>query len=196
MADVKNLTLLNSIGGKSGVYFISYDHPSSPTEKFLVKVGLAVNKPRFDGKKSKRGLKSRLESYLLCYPTGFYIFALMFTNPKSASLLERQIHSYLAGKGRKADYPHSRVEEWYNLSLIDIQKIVLIHRHTHTLNYKLFNPPHFLTSNPTAGKQKILVPKSTPERRKIESKTSISPPHTTKKKKYRKSKSVKKKLTY
>jgi hypothetical protein len=194
MTDEKNLLLLESLKGKSGIYFISQDAPSSPTEKFLVKIGLAVAKPQHNYKKSKRGLKSRLESYLFCYPTGFYIYGLMFTTPKNASPLERQIHSYLAGKGRKADYPHSRVEEWYHLSLIDIQKTILIHKQSYTLKHKIFNPPHILTSNPTAGKQKILVPKSTPMRRSIESKSSISPPQTTKKKRYRKSKSLKKKL--
>lgn len=189
-----NLKLLKSLEGKSGIYFISQELPSSPTEKILVKIGLAVAKPQYNYKKSKRGLKSRLESYLLCYPRGYNIYGLMLTTPKNASPLERQIHSYLSGKGRKADYPHSRIEEWYHLSLIDIQKTILIHKNSFTLRHKIFNPPHFLISNPTSGKQKILVPHSTPKRRSIESKSSISPPQTTKKKKYRKSKSLKKKL--
>ena len=183
----KNLDLLNSVAGKSGVYFISPDFPENKENRFLVKIGLAVAKP-FLGQKSTRGLKSRLESYLFCYPRGFHIFGLMFTTKDNASKLERQIHSYLSGKGRKADYPHSRVEEWYHLTLRDIEKTILIHSTNNpiVLRIQQFVPSHFLTANPTAGKQKILVPASTPERIKTESVILMSPPETQKKKRARK----------
>lgn len=179
----KNLRLLQSLAGKSGIYFISPEFPSDPNERFLVKIGLAVAKP-YIGQKSKRGLKSRLESYLFCYPRGYYIFGIMFTTKDNALKMERQIHSYLAGKGRKADYPHSRVEEWYHLTLSDIFKTIHIHAHRNpsVLRMKVFDPPHKLTANPTAGKQKKVIPATSPERSGIESRISMSPPRTQKKK--------------
>ena len=180
----ENLRLLQSVSGKSGIYFISPEFPSDPHERFLVKIGLAVAKP-YLGEKSKRGLKSRLESYLFCYPRGFYIFGLMFTDKDNALKMERRIHSYLAGKGRKADYPHSRVEEWYHLSLRDIFKTLHIHAYRNPLvsRMKVFVPPHRLTANPTAGKQKKVVPFTSPERFSLERRvTSMSPPKTQKKK--------------
>lgn len=174
--DLDNNELLTKLQGKSGVYFISPEIPENPVDKILVKIGIGESRA-FN---PKRGLSSRLDSYLLCYPRGFNIFGLVVTKKKEAVKLERKIHSYLAGKGRKFDLKHSHIEEWYWLSLEDIEKTIQLHQETpNVLDSVVFTPPHFLQMNPTAGKQRKVISSTSPERRSIESdKPALSPPLT------------------
>lgn len=178
-----NNDFLNNLAGKSGVYFVSPELPTESSERFLVKIGMAADKT-YLGSSTKKGMKARLESYLLYYPRGYNIFGLVLTNLKNAKKVESQIQSYLTGKGRKADFPHSRTEEWYWLSLGDIEKTIkiLTKDNRSVLSYEIFKPHYVLLSNPGAGKQRHINPSQTPERRKVESRSRIEPPSTASKK--------------
>lgn len=111
---------LDQFEGKSGVYFISpgldYDVP-------LVKVGLSTSITDFRGVRTG-GLASRLASYLLCYPFGFYIYAVIETTSNQTSTLESLVHEYFASKNFKAEFNHSRAEEWFFVTFQDITATV------------------------------------------------------------------------
>jgi len=174
--DLDNNELLTKLQGKSGVYFISPETPPNSVDKILVKIGIGESRA-FN---PKRGLSSRLDSYLLCYPRGFNIFGLIVTKKKEAVNLERKIHSYLAGKGRKFELEHSHIEEWYWLSLEDIEKTIKLYKEIpNALDSVVFTPPHFLKMNPTSGKQRKVISSTSPERRSVEAvNPTLLPPST------------------
>lgn len=195
MNQLSNVDFLMNLVGKSGVYFISQELPpdSNPNQKFLVKIGLAAAKKDNKTNKNKGGLRNRIEQYLLYYPRGFNIFGLIFTTKENAHKIENQIQSYLTGKNRKANFPHSRTEEWYYMSQQDIMKTITIHTKNNSLviSHYIFQPHYVLTANPTAGKQRKVLATQTPERQKVEKKSDIStPPSTTGGKRRTRSKNI------
>jgi hypothetical protein len=179
---------LMCLEGRSGVYFVSNEYRD--TGRFLVKIGLARSTVLSNAStKRTGGLRTRLEQYLLYYPRGFAIFGLMFTNYDKAYEVEQAIQSYLTGKGRKADFPHSRTEEWYWLSSADLTKVINQFGQDSSVpvnQYLNFNPYYLLKSNPTAGRQRKVPIMATPQRRQHEttsSATDSNPVQTTKKRK-------------
>jgi hypothetical protein len=126
--------LFNQITGKAGVYFIApishwdkiqYD----PDDKMKVKIGLAGN--------SKNGnLAGRFNQYLLCWPDGFYVFAIIQTSTKPAArATERAIHEYLNGKQKYIVTGHSHDEEWFSISKKEIDNIVDMLHHNKNTKY-------------------------------------------------------------
>lgn len=128
-------TFLSSMDKKSGVYVIAPRDavdglPASRgkidmSKQFWVKVGLGKN------------LRHRLESYLLYWPHGFYVFGVILTNKGSArriatfestttraGVVEESIHQYLRAKGRHMVSGHTHSEEWFELSLKDIDTML------------------------------------------------------------------------
>ena len=94
----KSRTLLTSLQKKSGVYIITSiaNMVKSPSKTMLIKIGIAKN------------LMHRLDSYLLYWPKGYYIFAYILTNNiNQARRTEKSIHKYLVTKNRYHRSPHS-----------------------------------------------------------------------------------------
>jgi hypothetical protein len=112
--------LLGYLENRSGVYFVAPQAAwdgigKDPTESFLVKIGLAEN------------MEHRLNSYLLYWPEGFYIFGMVSTrDTQSARRTERAIHAYLNQKGAYYVSEHSHDEEWFELTLKQISKLMEI----------------------------------------------------------------------
>ena len=109
--------------GKSGVYFISpyYNDRMSENDRVYVKIGMsAISRDELQIKNKQSGLGPRLDSYLLCYPIGFYVYAVLTTPAAYAYSVEKMFHEYFTGKQRKADFEHSHREEWYLLSRRDV----------------------------------------------------------------------------
>jgi len=188
MDKLNNHDFLMKLVGKSGVYFISQELPpdNDKKKKFLVKVGLAAAKKDSKSAKNKGGLRNRIEQYLLYYPRGFNIFGLVLTTKENAHKVEKKIQGYLTGKNRKANFPHSRTEEWYYMTQADIIKTIKIHTKDNpmVIDHHSFDPYYVLTSNPTAGKQRKVTALHTPERKVIDRKSTVStPPSTIKKRK-------------
>lgn len=113
----KSAKFLQTVKGKSGVYFVTSKNFYEPSKnnvdaKILVKIGLAKD---FD---------HRLNSYLLYWPTGVYIFDIFYTTKSSARTLERSIHEYLNNKAKYIVSQHSHTEEWFLLSKQEIKKTI------------------------------------------------------------------------
>ena len=88
----KSVDFFKYISGNSGVYIITSTdfYKKDENEKMLVKIGLA------------KDLGNRLNNYLLCWPTGLYVFGIIFTkNEDYAKRTERSIHQYLNIKQTK-----------------------------------------------------------------------------------------------
>ncbi len=95
--------LVSTLGKKGGIYFLSYTNQHG---KNLVKIGC-----------STRELWRRLDSYLLYYPTGFYVFGVYVcksrTSGKAIKKLESEIHAYCNGKNFNPRHDHSHSSEWF-----------------------------------------------------------------------------------
>lgn len=113
MEQTDTVQLFKEWEGKSGVYFLSpfYD-PEQPYREILVKVG-----------RSCRNMNNRLDSYLLCYPYGYYLFGLLKSPCTQVSQLEELIHSYLKQKKRVYEVDHSHADEWFHLTPKHIHSI-------------------------------------------------------------------------
>jgi hypothetical protein len=169
-----DLEVLDTLEGKSGVYFVSNEYHTD--DLFLVKVGVAHATTSGQSRKRTGGLRKRVESYLLCYPRGFYLFGVMKETYRGAGKLERKIQSYLTRKGRKATYGHSHIEEWYWMRTGDIQKLESLFKSRYGSEF--FDPPVRIRSNITAGRQVKRVALKTPEKDIIEERTTRTPPST------------------
>lgn len=67
----------------------------------------------------------RFGAYLLCYPTGFYVFKLFLTYHKTqAARLERSIHRYLGAKYKFIVTKHSHSEEVFKLTLEEVATLI------------------------------------------------------------------------
>lgn len=111
----KSVDFFKNISGKSGVYIItSIDfYKKDDNEKMWVKIGLA------------KDLSNRLNNYLLCWPSGLYVFGIIFTkNEDSAKRTERSIHQYLNIKNRYIVTYQSHDEEWFELSKNEINYLI------------------------------------------------------------------------
>lgn len=95
-----NSDFLRGLVGKSGVYFVSPDTPETEgreDEAFLVKVGLSRHS-KHGNAPPHGGLGRRLSSYFLCWPRGFYVYAVVQTRRAAAFECERTFHSYFRAK--------------------------------------------------------------------------------------------------
>ena len=143
--------VLENFEGKSGVYFIAPTiHDRDP---FLVKIGMSKTVTLDDNPlKRKGGLGRRLDSYLLCYPQGYYLFAVFQTQAAKAYPLEKFIHQYLQGKGFKTVFDHSHSEEWFRLTMTQLRQFIpQIPQRTNIPKTSIFLPQPLLIHS--TGKQ-------------------------------------------
>jgi hypothetical protein len=162
---------LTSLEGKSGVYFISpiYD-PSDPQKRVLAKVGMSQNK--VDGQERRYGgLGKRLDSYLLCWPFGFHLYAVLQTKAQHAFEMERFFQSYYARKGYQTQYRHSRTEEWFFLLPDDVKTAVAAALRSPEYAGKICKPtvyeePVFIDSN--GRRSNRVKPMTTDEKTSLE----------------------------
>lgn len=116
--------LLKEVNRKAGLYFITHNPISTltshPNKQVLVKIGIAG---------TRGSLSKRLDSYLLYWPTGFTVLKVFFThNKKQARAIEKAVHGYLNCKHSITNTFHSHDEEWFELSLNDVNIMAdLIH---------------------------------------------------------------------
>lgn len=104
---------LKSIYAHSGLYMITPKSEYSTTNKMQVKIGIAGD------------FHDRFGAYLLCYPTGFFVFKLFLTSDTiQAARLERSIHRYLAAKYKFMVTKHSHSEETMLLTLKEITVLI------------------------------------------------------------------------
>jgi len=108
--------LLAELEATSGVYFLSpFYNPETPGNSILVKVGMAQKSLNEVSNKYFGGLNKRLDSYLLCYPQGFYLYAVLQTKQNQAYPLEKFFHQYFTSKNYKSVFNHSKKKK-YNLT--------------------------------------------------------------------------------
>jgi len=113
MNSKKQQKYLESIYAHSGVYIITQKNEYSKTKKMHVKIGIAGD------------FHDRFGAYLLCYPTGFYVFKLFLTYDKTqAARLERSIHKYLGAKYKFIVTKHSHSEEVFRLTLQEVATLI------------------------------------------------------------------------
>lgn len=124
--------------GKSGLYFVSpYFDPAAPDEPCLVKVGMSRHRQgRRDDPLPKHrvpygGLGRRMDSYLLCYPYGFYVYAVLQCHRDHVYSMERFFHQYFTGKGFQAEARHSHREEWFELTRTQIFATIKAYHEAH-----------------------------------------------------------------
>jgi hypothetical protein len=158
MSDANVPDFFASFAQKSGVYFITpfYD-PEKPDTVTLVKIGMskALDKDAGDGKTVKSsGLKHRLDGYLLCYPFGFYVFAVLPTKARDALALERYFHEYFISKNFKSEFKHSHSEEWFWLTPKDLYTSVSAYVRGAMVSKALTN---YLTEEPSCYKPPVYV---------------------------------------
>lgn len=143
--------------GKSGVYFITQNYdPDFPNNRIAVKIGLSKHRigHRDHPDPKKRvpygGLGRRLDSYLLCYVEGYYIFAVLECSRDNAQSVEKFFHEYYTSKNFKSEHLHSHKEEWYYLQPNEIYSTIRAYDETNegTLTtMHIFDPPTFIDTN-------------------------------------------------
>jgi hypothetical protein len=108
----------SSVASKTGIYFITNENVSNipRTKRIRVKIGSAED------------LAKRLDSYFLYWPKGYYLLAYITVIPykKRVVTTERFIQQYLTFKRRYLCTSHSHDEEWFHLSKIEIDKLLLL----------------------------------------------------------------------
>ena len=174
-AGLDNADWLQEMQGKSGVYIISFNRPASVSERFFVKIGMAKHvkreKPAQGRAPRESSMRTRLESYMLYYPTGYYIMGIVHTQrPSQAKPLEREMHEYLTAKDRhiSVEYPNStHTSEWYWISVEEID--VLLHLFAHPLPSNkavyFYRTPYKLSTNVADGKFRHRVKPMTEEQK-------------------------------
>lgn len=161
---------LTSFDGTSGVYFISptYD-PDNPERRVLTKVGMSQHRVD-DEKKRYGGLGKRLDSYLLCWPFGYHVYAVLQTKATHAFEMERFFQRYYARKGYQTQFKHSRTEEWFRLLPDDVKTAVaaaLRSEHAGKLcKVSVYDNPIFIDSN--GRRSNRVKPMTTEEKEALE----------------------------
>lgn len=167
---------MESLENKPGVYFLS---PYDSSCENLVQLNLKNKKDYLLIKiGNSKNLQSRLESYLLYYPLGFKLFGIILTNvPENETLyteVENFLHAYLRNKRRNICLPHSRKNEWFILSLYDVERLLQLIKNnfekTTVYHYSLFYP---FFSNTKCQRTKASLPFKDEE--KIDEKFPLSP---------------------
>ena len=114
----KVIPQLPATSKKSGIYIISQEPIGTDMNKVITcKIGRSVD------------LKRRLNQYFLCYPTGYWIYALLYIHTKGITKngmlmhnidTETAIHNYFISQQLKTS---SRLfNEWFSISYNDITK--------------------------------------------------------------------------
>lgn len=110
---------LGAVAGRSGLYLVAQRHSWEDRARgdadtvMSVKVGIA------------RDLEHRLNSYLLYWPDGMYVFGIVLCNDiADARWLETNVHEYLNAKYRYHALHHTHDEEWFTLSARDIARVL------------------------------------------------------------------------
>lgn len=158
--------------GKSGVYFIS-PGLETPYDTPLVKVGLSTATTDFKGNLTD-GLYARLASYLLCYPFGFKVYAIITTTRPNASKVEKLVHQYFTAKEYKSDFDHSRAEEWYFVTAEEIRRTLDLIPSSMILSKQFFGEPVLVDTNGRLS-QRPVRPMSPDTKTTFESSSSAVP---------------------
>ena len=120
-----SITFLKSVTKKTGVYIITsskYFRKQSKDKQIMVKIGYA------------KDFNHRLNSYLLYWPDGVYVYDIFLTTVANKRILEKSIHQYLNRKAKYVVSLHSHTEEWFLLSKNEIDSLVdLIVKNKHTV---------------------------------------------------------------
>jgi hypothetical protein len=167
---------LKSWEGKSGIYFISpYFEESQPDYLYPVKVGMSKHRqgqaghPDVRKRKPYGGLGRRLDSYLLCYVQGFYVYAVLECAKENVYETEKFFHQYFTSKNFKVENQHSHREEWFMLTRKDIYTTINAFKEQYPQTIKsgtLFQPvPHFVDTN---GRLASNPKKSLPTEEKVQ----------------------------
>lgn len=162
---------LTELVNKSGVYIISPTCPKADTTRFLIKIGMS------EAGDTYKGLAQRLDSYLLYYPKGFHIIAVLVTASGKAEPTERKLQSFLRGKNYFRQFSHGHGSEWFFLSRVELRallKTVLPQMHT-AAQYQFHPPWRFQGVNGVVQvKPRSLVkPMPLAERRAIDGKRKV-----------------------
>lgn len=117
--------------GKSGIYFISpYLVEDLPDNMYPVKVGMSRHRlgnpadPNPNRRRPYGGLGRRLDSYLLCFPYGFYVYAVLQCPREAVYQVESTFHQYLTSKSRGMAQTHSHREEWFHLTRDEVYSMI------------------------------------------------------------------------
>ncbi len=143
--------------GRSGLYFLSpYFDDTNPDDRNAVKVGMSKHRqghPKHPDKKRQTrygGLGRRLDQYLLCYPHGFYIYAIIELPKNDVYAAEKYFHEYFTSKNFKLGEQHSHREEWYDLTRTDvfstIKAFALAFREK-ILKFEMFDTPQWIDTS-------------------------------------------------
>lgn len=174
---------LSNWEGKSGIYFISpYFDESQPDNMCQVKVGMSKHRrgqaghPDFRKRRPYGGLGRRLDSYLLCYVQGFYVYAVLECKREKVYEMEKYFHQYFTGKNLQVTNQHSHREEWFMISRADLFTTINATINTYPnvfQNVQIFNPmPRFVDTN---GRLAANPKKSMSDEQKFELQ-SVMPP--------------------
>ena len=111
---MNSMQFWKSVSKKSGVYIItSNEFKHKPVNKqTMVKIGYA------------KDFNHRLNSYLLYWPNGIFVYDIFFTSKANKRALEKSIHQYLNSKAKYIVSLHSHTEEWFQLSDEDLTKLI------------------------------------------------------------------------
>lgn len=135
------------------------DEPEEPAEEKVIADSLS-------------GLGKRIYDYMLCYPKGFYIYAIVETSSSRVTELENSIHQYLVSKNLHSDLPHSKSEEWFYLHVHNLPSIVRMFTKANNLDrYCIFDPYYKLAELPKKRQafRRITKPMTPRRKKQIES---------------------------
>ncbi len=171
--------------GRSGLYFLSpYFIEQQPDERYPVKVGMSRHRSgRSDDPDARRrgpygGLGRRMDSYLLCYPTGFYVYAILQCDRQYVYRMEKFFHQYFRGKNFHSQEQHSHREEWFGLTRDDIFSTINAYRRAHPSDiqtFLVFPPPGLPQFVDTNGRLAAHLKKSLPFDQKLMLENFMSP---------------------
>lgn len=109
--------------------------------------------------KKTSGLKGRIDQYLLYWPAGVRVWAVLTTSYKKSRTIEQDIHSYLASKERQATFFHNHREEWFWVSPSNIRSLVEAYaekHHANTMFLSVDNPGYTIHTTFEATSHKVI----------------------------------------
>jgi hypothetical protein len=121
--EISNQKFKSLVDGKSGIYFISNEYAKSPDDNIYVKVGKSTHTKKSYKNGVYKGLSQRLDSYLLCYPTGYYIYGIISVPlKKQVTDIEKQLHKFMFYFATiQKDINHGHQTEWFQTTPNEIR---------------------------------------------------------------------------
>jgi hypothetical protein len=180
---IPDKNFLEHFRNKNGIYFISQEYSKNNEEHILIKIGVATYKKQSDPswpekKQIKKGLESRLDSYLLYYPRGYYIYSIITCNSvQQAKNLEQFVHNFLSKYKVNLPVEHTHGSEWFELRIKDLYKTIDYIKYEFKENITAcyrFNPYFYLCTTEYLCKKRINKEKTERDKRiKLELKSPI-----------------------